>query len=148
MNKLSIVLILVFLVVASLGFVYFQYFSYRIISLTNIENNPQLYNQVRVTLRGMVIRNEGFMFGPKYELTEFEPSKVFNINTAKQIALGLKAGPSIDLSNYVSYAFDGRNYTQITYKPVVVKGTIIYIGQAMDAPPFYLDLESIKIDLD
>jgi hypothetical protein len=148
MNKLKIALILVFLVVLFFGLIYFQYFSYRTISLATIENNPQIYNQVKIKLKGVVIRNEGTFFGPEYELAELESSKVFDINTAKRIALGLKDSFKINLSDYVSYTFDGHNYTQIAYKPVTVKGTVIYLGLVMDAPPFYLDLESIKVELD
>ncbi len=147
--KQSIFLISVIILIA-LIVIYSQYSLYKIVSIVSIENNPQFYNFVRVELRGFIVENTGLMFGPKYELVEEDapltPPK--NFKDANKIALGLKAGPSIDLSKYVSYYFDGKNYTRVGFKPVLVHGTVIYIGEASDAPPFYLDLKDVKIDLD
>jgi len=145
MKKVIIILILTFLIILSASYIYFPYFSYNKIPLSTIEDNPTPYNKIKISIRGLVIRNEGAFFGPQYELAEFESSKDFNINAAKQIALGLKSDSNVDLSNFISYTFDGRNYTQIANKPVNVKGIVIYHGPVTDAPQYYLDLEKIKL---
>lgn len=146
MKNKVLILIVTLIFVGSI--IYLQYFSYRELSVSSIESNPQIYNFAKVKLRGMVIENTGMFFGSNYELAGFEQGKIFDIKDASQIALGLKGGSNIDLTNYVSYYFDGLNYTEGVYKPVVVTGTIKYLGEVMDAPPFYLELESVKIELD
>ena len=145
MKKYILFLILAFLIILSFGFAYSYYFQYKEVPLAMIENNPESFNQNKISLVGLVIKNEGALFGPKYELAEFKSSNDFDINSAKRIALGLKAGPSIDLTNFVSYTFDGRNYTKIANKPANVKGKVIYHGPVIDAPQYYLDLETIKL---
>ncbi|MFH1433044.1 MAG: hypothetical protein ABIG84_07565 [archaeon] len=111
--------------------------------VSDIINNPQSYDKTTATLSGVVIKNVGAFFGPEYELAVFDTSKSFDMATAKQVALVSKEGSNTDLSRTVSYTFDGRSYTLIEHRTVTLKGTIKYIGEATDSPPFYFEVEQI-----
>lgn len=114
------------------------------INASDILENPQLYDNKAVTLSGVVVRNVGNFFGPEYELAVFDGSKEFNVATAGQVALTPKEGSKfLDLSRTVSYTFDGRNYTLIEYRTISFEGTIHYVGEASDSPPFYFEVERI-----
>ncbi|MBU4245822.1 MAG: hypothetical protein ABIF85_03635 [Nanoarchaeota archaeon] len=114
------------------------------VNASDIIDNPQSYDGKAVTLSGVVVRNVGNFFGPEYELAVFDNSKEFNVETADQIALIPKEGSSLlDLSRTVSYTFDGRNYSLIEYHAITFEGTIHYVGEASDSPPFYFEVEGI-----
>jgi len=106
-----------------------------------------LYSNARVTLNGAIIEYEGAFFGPKYYLAEGQLlSESFDINTPKRIALAPE--DSINLSKAVSYTSNGAGYTRISIKPVILKGSVVYVGTATDSPKYYLKVSDIKIDLD
>lgn len=77
------------------------------------------------------------MFGPKYVLRDFEDEV--------EIALGGKGGAgSVDLEPYISFVFDGRNYTQTAKTEIQVVGYVRYLGSVPDVPSFHLDVENAE----
>jgi len=121
------------------GIIYFRYFYLHEISITLIKNNPQLYDSVKVKLKGVVLEFRGAFWGPKYWLVEITEE---NIKNRDRIALA----STLDLSEFVSYVSDDANYTLISYKSLIVTGTVKYVGMVTDAPPFHLQLESIVFE--
>ncbi|MFQ6116231.1 MAG: hypothetical protein ACE5NG_19385 [bacterium] len=82
-----------------------------------------------------------YIFGPQYVLRDFEDEV--------DIALGGKGGlEKVDLKPYVSFVFDGENYTQIRNIKVSVVGYVRYIGLVIDAPSFLLDVEKVEPEMD
>jgi hypothetical protein len=76
------------------------------------------------------------MFGPKYVLKD----------NRSEIALGEKGGPlGIDLARYVSFIFDGENYTQIRDIVMSIVGHVHYIGFVTDVPSCYIEVENAEI---
>ena len=145
MKKLIIISIVSLLVVLSAVLAYSQFVVYKNMPLADIEKSPQSYDQTRVKLEGVIIENIGAFLGPKYVLAELVSSEAFKIESAKKIALEIKEGSTVDLTtDYVSYEFNGTAYTQRTEEYVVVEGTIVYHGEAIDAPLYYLLLENIQ----
>ena len=126
-----------FLVISSIiaAFLFYRFLLYpfyiiKEISIEEISSNPKSFDGWHVLLRGSIIKNVGAFWGPKYALKD---------NTAK-IALGSK----VDLEPYVSYIFDGRNYTKVSEIGVAVIGYVRYEGLVVDAPPYYLDVEVVN----
>ncbi len=113
------------------------------VNVSDIIDNPKLYDGKTVTLSGVVVKNVGAFFGPVYELAVFDSSKTFDLATAKQVALTPKEGSNIDLSRTVSYTFDGHDYALIEYRTITFEGAIHYVGEAADSPPFYFEVELI-----
>jgi len=109
----------------------------RDVSIAEIVSDPQSFDGARVRLFGFVVDTSVYMFGPKYVLRDIEE--------AVEIALNGKAGPqNLDLKPYVSFVFDGRNFTQIRNINVSVIGRVHYIGPVVDVPSFYLDIEKLE----
>lgn len=107
------------------------------VSIQEINSNPQSFDGVHVRLHGYVVNTSVYMFGPKYILRNFDDEV--------EIALGTKGGPEkVDLEPYVSFVFDGENYTQIRNLRVSVVGHVRYIGPVMDAPPFHLEVKTVQ----
>lgn len=107
------------------------------VSVEEVVSDLQSFDGAHVRLYGYIVNTSVYMFGPKYVLRDFDD--------AVEIALGGKGGPKkVDLEPYVSFVFDGRNYTQIRNMRVSVVGYVYYIGPVTDAPSFYLDVEKAE----
>jgi hypothetical protein len=117
--------------------VFYQLYAVKIVSIKEININPTSFDGAHVRLQGYVVKNSGYMFGPRYVLRDFD--------NGVEIALGGKGGSGnqVDLESYVSFLFDGRNYTQIRDLTVSVVGHVRYAGPIMDAPPFSLEVEKV-----
>lgn len=116
------------------------FYSLRDVSVGDIVSNPQSFDGVHVRLCGYVVNVSGYMFGPRYILRDFDEGV--------EIALGGKGSPGkVDLEPYVSFVFDGENYTQIRNIWVSVVGHVRYIGPVIDAPSFYVDVEKVEPNL-
>jgi len=106
------------------------------VSLKDVASNPQSFDGLHVRLFGYVVETN-YSFGPKYVLMDFDD--------AVEIALDGKGGPkNLNLEPYVSFVFDGRNYTRIRNLRVNIVGYVHYIGFVIDAPSFYLDVERVE----
>lgn len=135
-------LALISVVVAAISVVVIDYFlnfviyGVRDVSVEEVVCDPQSFDGVHVRLRGYVVDTSVYMFGPKYMLMGDE---------GDEIALGGKGGPeNVDLGLYVSFIFDGENYTRIRSLKVIVVGYVRYVGPATDVPPCHLDVETVK----
>lgn len=137
---LALIILVTASAVATASILSYSYFcSARDSSIAEIASDPQSFNGAYVLLHGYVVET-GYMFGPKYVLRDFDQEV--------EIALGGKGGAGrIDLEPYVSFVFDGRNYTQIRNLRVSVVGYVHYIGLVMDAPSFYLDVRKVEPDV-
>ena len=115
------------------------------VSIPDLINNPQDYDEMTIMLNGVVVKNTGNYFGSEYQLAVFEKSKVFDINNAKKIAIKQQNSDMFSMSMVISYTYDGRTYTQKEneYKPFIFRGTIHYIGEVTDAAPFYFEAEAV-----
>jgi hypothetical protein len=110
-------------------------------SVEEVASDPQSFDGVHVRLHGYVVDTSVYMFGPKYVLRDFEDGV--------EIALGGKGDTGkVDFEPYVSFVFDGANYTQIRNIMVRVVGYVRYIGLVTDVPPFFLDVEKIDPEMD
>lgn len=140
----KLVLILVLTIVTSLALGYWLHrTSYVIteVSIREISTNPQSFDGVLVRLRGYVVDTSVYMFGPKYVLRDLEDGV--------EIALGGKGGEDeAELAPYVSFVFDGLNYTQTGNERLQVVGWVRYLGFVTDFPPLFLDVDSVEPDID
>lgn len=137
-KRLSLILMVVIVAGVITGhFVNSSFSSVRDVSIGEIVSDLQSFVGAHVRLRGYVADTSAYMFGPKYTLREFD-GRV-------EIALGGKGvfGKSY-LEPYVSFVFDGENYTQIRNIRVNVLGYIRYMGPVTDAPSFYLEVEKVE----
>jgi len=108
----------------------------RAVSIREITSNPRSFDGVYVRLCGYIVHTN-YMFGPTYVLR--------NVDDNAEIALGGKGGfKNIDFEPYVSFVFDGRNYTQVRNLKVCVVGYVRFVGLVIDAPPFYLDVIEVE----
>ena len=113
------------------------FYKVRDVSIGEIVSDPQSFDGVHVRLHGYFVDTSVYMFGPQYVLMDFDE--------VVEIALGGKGGPErVDLEPYVSFVYDGKNYTQIRNLRVTVVGYVRYIGPVMDAPSFYFDVEKVE----
>lgn len=139
-GKTALLLVTVVAAVAVASFV--VYSSFHIVrpvspvSIAEIVSAPQSFNGAYVLLQGYVVRTS-YTFGPKYVLRDF--------NDGVEIGLDGKGGPrNVDLEPYVSFVFDWRNYTQVRNLKVRTAGYVRYIGFAIDAAPFHLDVRKVE----
>jgi len=142
-KRLALILVVVAAVsVVVLGyFVNFVIYNVRDVSVEDVVSDPQSFDGIHVRLHGYVANTSVYMFGPKYVLRDFEDGV--------EIALGGKGGPEkVDFEPYVSFVFDGENYTQIRNIRVSVVGYVRYIGLVTDAPSFHLDAEKVEPQMD
>jgi hypothetical protein len=142
-KRLALILVVVAAVsVVVLGyFVNFVIYGVRDVSVEDVVSDPQSFDGAHVRLHGYVADTSVYMFGPKYVLRDFEDGV--------EIALGGKGGPEkVDFEPYVSFVFDGENYTQIRNIRVSVVGYVRYIGLVTDAPSFHLDAEKVEPQMD
>jgi len=140
-QRLALISVVVAFSVFAVGFlVYSAFYHVRDVSIKDVVSDPQSFDGVRVRLPGYVVETS-YMFGPKYMLRDFEEGD--------EIALGGKGGSEgVDLEPYVSFVFDGRDYTRIGDMNVSVVGIVRYIGLVMDAPPVSLDVEEVEPTID
>jgi len=108
------------------------FYGVRDVSIGEVVSDPQSFDGVHVRLCGYVVEWSGYMFGPKYVLRDFDDGV--------EIALVEK----VNLEPYVSFVFDGRNYTKIRNIKVSVVGYVRYIGPVMNAPSFSLNVEKVE----
>jgi len=136
-QRLALISVVVVFSVFAVGFlVYSAFYRVRDVSIRDVVSDPQSFDGVRVRLHGYVVETS-YMFGPKYVLRDFEEET--------EIALGGKGGAEgVDLEPYVSFVFDGGNYTGIRDMNVSVVGVVRYIGVVVDAPPVSLDVEEVE----
>jgi len=117
-------------------FINFVIYGVRDVSVKEVVSDPQSFDGVHVQLHGYIV-DTSYMFGPKYVLRDFEEGV--------EIALSGKGRPEkIDFEPYVSFVFDGENYTRIRNINVIVVGYVRYIGPVIDAPSFFLDVEKVE----
>lgn len=139
MRRKRLVLILVATIATGALIGYFinsLFFVVRDVSIEDVVSDPQSFDRARVRLRGYVVDTHIYVLGPKYVLMS---------DYGTEIALGGKSGPeNIDLDPYVSFIFDGKNYTQIRSLKLIVLGSVRYIGSATDTPPYYFEVETVK----
>ncbi len=135
-----VVVVAVFVVVVGF-FINLVFYGVRDFPIEEVVSDPQSFDGVNVRLHGYVVNTSVYMFGPKYVLRDLEDRA--------EIALGRKSGPEgVDFAPYVSFVFDGENYTQIRNIAVSVVGYVHYTGPVIDAPSFYLDVEKIELQID
>jgi hypothetical protein len=107
------------------------------VSIREINSDPPSFDGAHVKLEGRIVDSSVYIFGPKYVLREFDDGV--------EVALGGKGSiEKVDLKPYVSFVFDGSNYTHIRDLRVSVVGYVRYIGLVTDAPSFYLDVEKVE----
>ncbi len=137
-KKLALILVAATVAGAVIGyFINSLFFIVRDVSINRVVSDPQSFDSFHVWLHGYVVDTRVYMFGPKYMLRDFD--------NEVEIALGGKGGPTnVDLEPYVSFVFDGEDYTQIRNITVSVVGHVRYIGFAIDAPPFLIDVEKVE----
>ncbi|MFQ5758927.1 MAG: hypothetical protein ACE5IF_04555 [Candidatus Bathyarchaeia archaeon] len=128
--------------VVAIGFsIYFMIYGVRDFPIEEVVSDPQSFDGVHVRLHGYVVDTSVYMFGPKYVLGD--------LKDGVEIALGGRGGPEkVDFAPYVSFVFDGENYTQIRDIGVSVVGYVRYTGPVMDVPSFYLDVEKVELQID
>lgn len=121
----------------SLFLVFYQLYAVKVVSIKEINFNPNSFDGAHVRLQGYVVKNSAYMFGPRYVLRDFD--------NGVEIALGGKGGSGneVDLESCVSFLFDGGNYTQIRDLRISVVGYVHYVGLMLDAPPFSLEVEKV-----
>ena len=142
-KRLALILMVVAAVsVVVLGyFINFAIYGVRDVSVEDVVSDPQSFDGVHVRLHGYVADTSVYMFGPKCVLRDFEDGV--------EIALGGKGGSEkVDFKPYISFVFDGENYTQIRNIRVSVVGYVRYIGLVIDAPSFLLDVEKVEPQID
>jgi len=106
------------------------------VSMKEVVSDPQSFDGMHLRLVGYVVETN-YMFGPKYVLMDFDD--------AIEVALDGKGGPkNFDLEPYVSFVFDGINYTRLGDSEVSIVGYVHYIGWVTDSPSFYLDVEKAE----
>ncbi|MCW4053191.1 MAG: hypothetical protein NWE78_08310 [Candidatus Bathyarchaeota archaeon] len=142
LKRLLLILFSVAIVSMILGYcLHFVFYGIRDISLKEIVSDPESFDGVRVRLHGYAIDTNVCMFGPKYVLRDSE--------NEVQIALDEKGGPeNVDLEPYISFVFDGRNYTQIAKTRTQVVGHVHYVGWVTDFSSFLLEVENAESVID
>lgn len=140
--KFLVLFLTVILGVSVISFLlYSAIYGVRDVSIKDVVSDSQTFDGTRVRLRGYVVDTSIYMFGPKYVLRNFEEKA--------EIALGGKGGPEkVNLEPYVSFVFDGENYTRIRDINASIVGIVRYIGLVTDAPPVSLDVEEIEPTID
>lgn len=140
-QRLTFISVVVVFSIFAVGFLlYSAFYGVRNVSIKDVVSTPQDFDGIRVRLRGYVVETS-YMFGPKYVLRNFE-DKV-------EVALGGKGGADkVDLQPYVSFVFDGENYTRMRDMNVSIVGTVRYVGLVIDAPPVSVDVEEVEPTLD
>ena len=109
----------------------------RDVSIKDVVSDPQSFDGVRVRLQGYVVDTGVYVFGPKYVLRDFE--------NEVEIALDWKGGAeNVDLEPYISFVFDGGNYTQIAKTRTQVVGHVHYVGWVSDFSTFLLEVEKAE----
>lgn len=138
-RKKSLTLLLVVAAVCIVVEVYsIKYVLVQHVSMKELASNPQSFDGVHARLFGCVVETN-YMFGPKYVLRDFDD--------AVEVALDGKNGPqNLNLEPYVSFVFDGINYTRIGNSEVSIVGYVRYIGLGTDFPSFYLDVEKVEME--
>lgn len=136
-KRLALILVVVVAVAGVVIGIFYDslFYGVRDVSVEDVVSDPQFFDGAHVRLCGYVVNTSGYMFGPKYVLRDFDEGV--------EIALVEK----VDLEPYVSFVFDGRNYTQIRNIRVSVVGYVRYIGFVTDAPSFQLDVEKVEPNL-
>jgi hypothetical protein len=142
LKRLLLILFSVAVVSVILGYcLHSVFFGLRETTIKEIISDPESFDGVRVRLHGYVIDASVYMFGPKYVLRDFE--------NEVQIALGGKSGgETVDLEPYISFVFDGRNYTQLAKTRTQVVGHVHYLGWATDFSSFLLEVETAEAVID
>jgi hypothetical protein len=113
------------------------FFGIRDVSIIDVVFDPESFDGVRVQLQGYVVDTGVYMFGPKYVLRDFE--------NEVEIALGGKDhAENVNLEPYVSFVFDGGDYTQIAKTKTQLVGYVRYIGWVTDFSSFLLDIENAE----
>ncbi len=142
LKRLALILVVVVAVAGVLIGIFhdFLFYGVRDVSVGDVVSDPHSFDGVHVRLPGYVVDTSVYMFGPKYVLRDFDEGV--------EIALGGKGGSGkVDFEPYVSFIFDGENYTQIRNIRVSVVGYVCYIGPVSDAPSFYVDVEKVEPNL-
>jgi len=142
-KRLGLILVVIAVIAgALLGYSLISlFYNVRDVSIEEVVSVPQSFDDVHVRLFGYVVNTSGYMFGPKYVLRDFDEDV--------EIALVHEDDSEIvDLEPYVSFVFDGKNYTQIRNIRVSVVGYVRYVGLVIDAPSFYLDVEKVELQMD
>jgi len=140
--KLLVLFLTVILGVSVISFLlYSAIYGVRDVSIKDVVSDSQTFDGTRVRLRGYVVDTSIYMFDPKYVLRNFEEKA--------EIALGGKGGhEKVNLEPYVSFVFNGENYTKIRDINASIVGIVRYIGLVTDAPPVSLDVEEIEPTID
>lgn len=142
-NLLKRLFWIVFSVVAAsviLGYcLHFVFLGVRDVSIKEIAADPESFDSVHVRLQGYVVKTS-YLFGPKYVLRDF--------GDEVEIALGGKERARVDLKPYVSFIFDGRNYTQIAKTEIQIVGSVRYVGSVTDFPSVLLEVENAEPVID
>jgi hypothetical protein len=117
------------------------FFGIRDVSIIDVVFDPESFDGVRVQLQGYVVDTGVYMFGPKYVLRDFE--------NEVEIALGGEDNEeNVDLEPYVSFVFNGGNYTQIAKTRTQVVGHVCYLGWVTDFSSFLLDIQNAETVID
>jgi len=140
-KKLCIILAVAITVTVAtfLAFAYTRFYYVRDLSIAGLVEAPESYDGTHVKLHGYIVE-ASYTFGPKYVLKD-------NLTKEAEIPLGGKEGPEeIDLEPYVSFVWHARfdNYTKIRDAEVAIVGYVYYTGSTIDAPSYYLEVETIR----
>ena len=141
-QRLTFISVVVAFSILAAGFLLYSSVYYvRDVSIKDVVSDPRTFDGVRVRLHGYVVDTSVYMFGPKYVLR--------NLEEKTELALGGKGGPTkVNLEPYVSFVFDGENYTRTRDINASIVGIVHYIGLVMDAPPVSLEVEEIELPID
>ena len=133
---LALILAVIAAVAGITGYIALDISATGVVSVKDINSNPQRFNNTRVRVNGYIVDASCCMFGPKYVLRD----------DSSEIALGEKGGSrNVDLTPYVSFIFDGQNYTQTEDMLMSVVGHVRYVGSVTDAPPYYVEIENAEL---
>ena len=136
-KRLALLLVVVTVSVVVVGYS-IKYVLIWDVPIKEVVSNPQSFDGMHLRLVGYIV-NTTYMFGPKYVLRDFDD--------AVEVALDGKNGPqNLNLEPYVSFVFDGINYTRIGNSEVSIVGYVRYIGLGTDFPSFYLDVEKVEME--
>ncbi len=138
--KLLVIFLVVALGVSVISFLlYYAISGVMDVSIKDVISYPQTFNGIRIRIRGYVVEALGYFFGPQYWLRNFEG----------EAEIALSGLEEAYLKPYVSFVFDGENYTKIRDINVSVVGVVRYIGSLVtDSPPVSLDVEEIEPSID
>jgi hypothetical protein len=148
--KNSLIILFIIILIASV-FVYLQFFPQKgttYDSIDSIKSNPQSYNGQKVRVRGFVVEFIGPRFGQTYQLMPNTFAENLDTRTAEieGIALYPKDENTLQaMKSYISYKC-GMNCSIATERGIItidIMGTVRYIGQVTDAPPYSIMVEQI-----